>query len=327
MKAKILVYALLALILTTIHLADAQQPKKVARIGYLSPLTPSSDSNRVEVFRQGLRELGYVEGQNIAIEYRLTAGRYDKLSLFAAELVDLKVDLIFAPGATAALAAKNVTKTIPVVMVIGADPVEVGLVESLARPGGNVTGFASIDRELNAKRLELLKEIVPRVTIVAVLGNATQTNFRPQLQALEVVARSMGVQLQPLEVRSPDDFDGAFLAAIKGRAGALIEMPSQMFYTHREQIADLARKSRLPAISSFIHFPEAGGLVSYGTNLLEMDRRAATYVDKILKGTKPADLPVEQPMKFELIINLKTAKQIGLTIPPNVLARADKVLK
>jgi putative tryptophan/tyrosine transport system substrate-binding protein len=235
--------------------------------------------------------------------------------------------LIFAPGATAALAAKNVTKTIPVVMIIGADPVEVGLVESLARPAGNFTGFASIDRELNAKRLEVLKEIVPRVTIVAVLGNATQTNFRPQLQALEVVARSMGVQLQPLEVRSPDDFDGAFLAAIKGRAGALIEMPSQMFYTHREQIADLARKSRLPAISSFIHFPEAGGLVSYGTNLLEMDRRAATYVDKILKGTKPADLPVEQPMKFELIINLKTAKQIGLTIPPNVLARADKVLK
>ena len=327
MKAKILVYALPALILTTIHL-QAQQPTKVPRIGFLTGVSPPTNSARHEAFRQGLRELGYAEGKNIVIDWRSAEGKFDRLPALAAELVRLKVDIIVTGGGATTRAAKEMTTTIPIVMAQDGDPVGNGFVASLARPGGNITGLATFAPELSGKRLELLKEIVPRLSRVAVLGNSTQPANAQTLREVELAAKAFGVQLQYLDILGPKDIATAFQAASKGRADAvLILVPGLVATSERSQIAHLAVKSRLPVIYDRPEAVEEGGLMSYGVSTVDLDRRAATYVDKILKGAKPADLPVEQPTKFEFIINLKTAKQIGLTIPPNVLARADKVIK
>jgi putative ABC transport system substrate-binding protein len=319
---------LLAVVLLALGvIAEAQQPKKVPRIGYLGAASPSASSERIEAFRQGLRELGYVEGKNIVIEYRYPEGKPDRLPALAAELVRLKVDVIITSGPSVTRAAKEATVTIPIVMTNDNDPVGNGFVASLARPGGNITGLSNLGRELSGKRLELLKEIVPRLSRVAVLGTSTSPGNAQNLKEMELAAGVLAVKLQYLDVLAPKDIETAFGAARKGRAEAILVLDSSVFGPQRTQIVGLAVKSRLPAIYHRSGFVEAGGLMSYGVSFTDMDRRAATYVDKILKGAKPADLPVEQPTKFEFIINLKAAKQIGLTIPPNVLARADKLIK
>jgi putative ABC transport system substrate-binding protein len=307
--------------------ANAQQTKKVPRIGILPPGPISERVHLWDAFRQGLRELGYVEGQNITLVFPSGEVKPERLPQLAAELVSLKVDVIVAAATVAVQAAKEATKTIPIVTPITTDPVETGLVASLARPGGNITGLSYMSSDLSGKRVDLLKEVVPKVSRIAVLSSPSSVNAPPQMRETEAAARSLGVQLQPLEVRGLDDFERVFQAATKERAGALITLDDAFVFTHRTRIVKLAAKSRLPAIYGFREFVDAGGLMSYAANLSEMYRRAATYVDKILKGTKPADLPVEQPIKFEFIVNLKAAKQIGLTIPPNVVARADKVIK
>ena len=326
MKAKILVYALPALILTTIQLAEAQQPTKIPQIGYL--MTRSLDPVRTEALRQGLREFGYVEGKTIVIEWRSAEGKLDRLPALAAELVRLKVDVIVTSGPTPTSAAKEATVTIPIVMTQDTDPVANGFVASLARPGGNITGLSTLAPELNGKRLELLKEIIPKLSRVAVFGTSTQPGNAQSLKEVDLAAKAFGVKLQYVDVLSPKDIESAFRAASKGRAEAVLMMvASAVAGNHRTEIIGLAVKSRLPVIYTFLSYVEAGGLMTYGVNLTDLDRRAATYVDKILKGTKPADLPVEQPKKFEFIINLKAANQIGLTIPPNVLVRADRVIR
>ena len=326
MKAKILVHALPALILTAIHLAEAQQPTKIPQIGYL--MTRSLDPVRTEALRQGLRELGYVEGKTIVIEWRSAEGKLDRLPALAAELVHLKVNVIVTSGPTPTSAAKEATVTIPIVMTQDTDPVANGFVASLARPGGNITGLSTLAPELNGKRLELLKEIVPKLSRVAVFGTSTQPGNAQSLKEVDLAAKAFGVKLQYVDVLSPKDIESAFRAASKGRAEAVLMMvASAVAGDHRTEIIDLAVKSRLPVIYPFPSYVEAGGLMFYGANLNDLDRRAATYIDKILKGVKPADLPVEQPKKFEFIINLRAAKQIGLTIPPNVLVRADKVIR
>jgi ABC-type uncharacterized transport system substrate-binding protein len=274
-----------------------------------------------------MRELGYVEGQNITLVFPSAEVTPERLPHLAAELVSLKVDVIVAAGTPAVQAAKEATKTIPIVTPITTEPLETGLVASLARPGGNITGLSYMSSDLSGKRLELLREVVPGVSRIAVLSNPSSATVPPMMRKTEVAARALGVQLQRLEVHGPDDFERVFQAATKERAGALITLDDAFAFTQRTRIVKLATKNRLPAIYGFREFVEVGGLMSYAANLSDMYRRAATYVDKILKGTKPADLPVEQPMKFELVINLKTAEQIGLTIPPNVLVRADKVIK
>jgi putative ABC transport system substrate-binding protein len=308
--------------------AEAQQPTKIPRIGFLFNLSTSTASARREAFRQGLRELGYVEGKNIIIEFRYAEGKYDRLPALAAELVRLKVDIIITGGAPATRAAKEATSTIPIVMTQSGDPVGSGFVASLAQPGGNITGLSTLAPELWGKRLELLKEIVPRLSRVAVFGNSSTPDNAPSLREVELAAGALKVQLQYLDVPSPKDIETAFRAAVKGRAEAgLMLVGGAITRAHQTQVLDLAVKSRLPVMYSQPEIIEAGGLMTYGVNNLDLDRRAATYVDKILKGRKPADLPVEQPMKFEFIINLKAAKQIGLTIPPNVLVRADRVIR
>jgi putative ABC transport system substrate-binding protein len=306
--------------------ANAQQPK-VFRIGYLSVLSPSSDSTRIEAFRQGLRELGYVEGQSIAIEPRYAEGKLDRLPDLGGELVRLKVDVIVVGGSTATRAAKNITKLIPVVMAHGSDPVELGFVASLARPGGNITGLTHLAPELGGKRLELLKDILAQLSRVAVLTDPGTGGHAPQIKELEVAGRALGLQLRSVEVRGANDLESAFSAMTTGRAGAFIALQQPTLDRLRERIVDLAAKNRLPAMYPNSEYVETGGLMSYAADLVAMFRRAATHVDKILKGAKPADIPVEQPTKFELVINLKAAKQIGLTIPPNVLARADRVIR
>jgi putative ABC transport system substrate-binding protein len=306
--------------------ARAQQPAKVPRIGVLVPGSQSAFSIRTDAFRHGLRELGYVEGQNIVIEYRYAEGKTDRLPDLATELIRLlKVDVILTASIPPVLATKKASSTIPIVFAAVNDPVASGLVDSLARPGGNITGLTNLSPDLDGKRLELLKETFPKVTRVGYLWNpeAPATGLR----GMQATAPGLGVQLQSLEVRTANDFESAFEAALRGQAHAIITLPSPVFITHQKRIVDFANKSRLPAIYSFSDFADTGGLMSYAPSLLENWRRAATYVDKILKGSKPADLPVEQPTKFELVINLKTSKQIGVTIPPNVLARADKVIK
>jgi putative ABC transport system substrate-binding protein len=308
--------------------AQAQFPTKVPRIGYLTGGSPSSISGRVEAFRQGLRELGYVEGKNIIIEYRYAEGKLDRLKELAAELVRLQVDVIVTAGGQSTPPAKEATSTIPIVMSHDPDPVASGFVASLARPGGNITGLSSLAPELSGKRLELLKEIVPRLSHVAVIGTSTNSGNAQSLNELELAARAFGVNLQYLDVLSPKDFETIFQVAGKGRADAvLLLVAGTVAAAHRTKIAELAVKSRLPVIYNRREYVEAGGLLTYSVSVTDLDRRAATYVDKVLKGAKPADLPVEQPTKFELVINLKAAKQIGLTIPPNVLARADRVIK
>jgi putative ABC transport system substrate-binding protein len=302
--------------------SQAQQPGKVPHIGFLS----LSGANQ-EAFRQGLRDLGYIEGKNIAIESRTAANRADRLSVLAGELVDLKVDVIVAAGSQAVHAAQRTTKSIPIVMTSSSDPVGTGFVASLAHPGGNITGLSLVGPDLSTKRLEMLKEVILGVSRVAVFWNPDDPAAKISLRETEDAAKAQAMHLQILEIREASDFESAFRAANKGRARALILLPAPIVATQAKQIAELALKNNLPAISPVSEFPNAGGLMSYGANLADLYRRAATYVDKILKGAKPADLPVEQPTKFELVINLKTAKQIGLTIPPNVLARADKVIK
>ena len=308
-------------------IAEAQQPKKVPRIGYLSTADPASESTRSEAIRLALRELGYIEGQNIAIEYRYAEGKHDRLPELAAELVRLKVDIIVvAGGADAVRAAKNATKTIPIVMMgAGIDPVEAGLVESLARPGGNVTGITNLTRELGGKRLELLKEAVPKLARVAVLYDpATPATVHEVKEVLPVAARALGLTLQPWEVRAADDFERVFAALNKQRPDGLYVTGGPLMGANQKRIADFALKSRLPSMYSSREAVDAGGLMSYGADLADSYRRVAYYVDRILKGAKPADLPVEQPTKFELVINLKTAKQIGADDSAGVLARADK---
>jgi ABC-type uncharacterized transport system substrate-binding protein len=314
-------------LLAVAGIAEPQQLTKIPRIGFLGATSPAALAARVQAFRQGLHELGYVEGKNIVLEYRWAEGRNERLPDLAAELVRLKVDVIVTAGPTDNRAAKEATNTIPIVMAQDNDPVGNRLVASLGRPGGNITGLATLTPELSGKRLEILKEIVPRLSRVAVLGTSIQPGNAQALRETELAAGALAVQLQYLEVGGPEDIETAFRGASKRRAEAILLLASYVFNIHRIQTLDLALKSRLPAIYRTSEFVEDGGLLSYGVNIAELYRRAATYVDKILKGAKPADLPVEQPTKFELVINLKTAKQIGLTIPPNVLVRADRVIK
>jgi ABC-type uncharacterized transport system substrate-binding protein len=306
-------------------LVEAQQPKKVPRIGWLGAARTSS--SRIEAFRQGLHELGYAEGKNIVIEYRYAEGKLDRLPAFAADLVRLKVDVIVAGSPQATRSAKQATSTIPIVMAFDDDPVGSGFVASLARPGGNITGLSTLFPEMSGKQLELLKEIVPALSRVAVLGNATQPGNPQALREINIDADGLGVQIQYLEVRGPKDIETAFGEASKEHADAVLVLSTSILYFNRRQVSNLAVKSRLPTIYGRPEYLDEGGLVYYGPSYTDLYRRAAVYVDKILKGAKPADLPVEQPTKFELIINLKAAKQIGLTIPPNVLARADRVIK
>jgi len=327
-KAGVLSILFAAVLLAVAVIADAQQPKKVPRIGYFQAPPPSAVAARTEAFRQGLRELGYVEGKNIVIEWRFAEGKSERVPALAAELVHLKVDVIVSGGSVLTRAAKEATVTIPIVMAQDIDPVGNGFVASLARPGGNITGLSTLAPEISGKRLELLKEIVPKFSRVAVLGTSTQPGNAQQLRETELAAGAFGVKLQYIDVLSSKDIETAFRAASKGRADAVLMMVAgAVAAAHRTQFAELAVKSRLPTMYPQKSYVEAGGLMNYGVSFTDLDRRAATYVDKILKGAKPADLPVEQPKKFELIINLKAAKQIGLTIPPNVLVRADRVIR
>ena len=307
--------------------ARAQQPKKIPRIGWLEISSPTPEVLRlIGLFRKGLRDLGWVEGQNLAIEYRYAEGKAERLPKLAAELVRLKVDLIVTHSGIAIRAAKEATQTIPIVMVVSGDPVADGTVASLARPGGNITGLSILSPELSGKRLELLKEIIPGLSRVAVLRDPKMHG--PAWKEVTAVALFLQLKLQALDVRGPDDLARLFEVARKERAQALLTLPHPLFSRdYRTMIVELATKNRLPAMYSNIEFPEVGGLMAYGADSSDNFRRAAIYVDKILKGTKPADLPVEQPMRFEFVINLIAAKQIGLTIPPNVLVRANRVIR
>jgi ABC-type uncharacterized transport system substrate-binding protein len=327
MTSKIVICLLLTFFLLTVSLAQAQQSTKIPRIGFLSATSPSAMAARNEAFRQGLRELGYVEGKNIVIEYRSADGKVDRLPALASELVRLKVDIIVTPGASPTRAAKAATSTIPIIMTQDGDPVGNGFVASLARPGGNITGLSTLAPELGGKRLELLKEVVPKLSRVAVFGNSTAPGYAPMIREMEVAANALKVQLQYQNILDSKDIGTSFRAASKGRADAVVTLATAILSNQRAQIVELATKNRLPAIYHNSPFVEAGGLMTYGVSVIDLDRRAAVYVDKVLKGAKPADLPVEQPQKFEFIINLKAAKQIGLTIPPNVLARADRVIR
>jgi ABC-type uncharacterized transport system substrate-binding protein len=328
MAIKTVVVLLVGLALPSLRVAQAQQPTKTPRIGYIAIAFPSSTPARIEAFRQGLRELGYVEGKNIVIESRYAEGKLDRLPALAAELVRLKVDVIVTTGAVITRAAKEATVTIPIVMTNDTDPVSNGFVASLARPGGNITGLATLAPELSGKRLELLKEIVPKLSSVAVLGSSPGPGNAQNLKETELAAGALGVKIQYLDVLGPKDIETAFRVASKARADAVLVLSSAVISSQRTQVlVDLAVKNRLPVTYPRPEHVEDGGLMTYGPNVNDLFRRAATYVDRILKGAKPADLPVEQPKKFEFVINLKAAKQIGLTIPPNVLARADKVIK
>jgi len=330
-KSTALFLALSALVFALGLSAEAQQSKKIPRIVFLSARgepSPSTPDPNGQAFRQGLRDLGYIEGKNILVEYRYTGGMTDRVPKLVDELVRLKVDVLVTTSTVAIRAAKQVTKTIPIVMVTSVDPVATGLVDSLARPGGNITGNTRLTRELSGKRLELLKEVVPRISRVGILwSTATAPELATTFKDYDSVAGALKIQLQSLDVRSQNDFEGAIHAAARGRVSALISTSDSVLVPHQKKIADLAIKNRLPSMFERSDAAETGGLMSYSSVDAESFRRAATYVDKILKGAKPGDLPVEQPTKFELIINLKTAKQIGLTIPQSVLYRADRVIR
>ncbi|HXF76954.1 MAG TPA: ABC transporter substrate-binding protein [Methylomirabilota bacterium] len=328
MSGKILVlYCLVITVLLITGSTQAQQPKNIPLIGYLGAGAASVLAARTEAFRQGLHELGYLEGKNILIEYRYAEGKYDRLPDLATELVRLKVDVIVTTGPTSHGPAKAATSTIPIVMAFDPDPVGSGFAASLARPGGNITGLSTLAPEMGGKQLELLKEIVPKLSRVAVIGNSTIPGDAQALRETVLAAGAYEIYLRYLDVRDPKDLAATFQAAAKGRADGLLVLGNPNLNAQRKQVVDLAVKHRLPATYTRPEYIEAGGLVYYGASYPDLFRRAAYYVDKILKGAKPADLPVEQPTKFELIINLKAAKQIGLTIPPKVLARADKVIK
>ena len=329
MKKNTFWVALVALLFALSVPVEAQQPKKVPRIGYLSALEPARETTRSEAIRNGLRELGYIEGQNIAFEYRYSEGQVDRAPNLAVELVRLKVDVIVVAGGDRWIqVAKNATKTIPIVMVgVGRDPVEAGLIESLSRPGGNVTGLTVLTTELGGKRLELLKEAVPKLVHVAVLNAPASPSTRDVKEVLAVAARGLGLTIRSWEVRDADDFEKVFATLNKERPDGLYVAQGQLMNTNQKRIVNLATKSRLPSVYGSREAVDAGGLMSYGADIADSYRLVAWYVDKILKGAKPADLPVQQPTKFELVINLKTAKQIGLTIPQSLLFRADKVIK
>jgi putative ABC transport system substrate-binding protein len=320
-------FALSATLFALCFSAQAQQPKRVPRIGVLMSGSPSSETRRLRALQQGLTELGYVEGKTISFEYRYAEGRPETLPERVAELVRLQVNLLVVDTSNATQAAKDATKTIPVVFTTANDPVGDGQVASLARPGGNLTGFAILALDLNGKRLELLKEAFPEITRVAFLTRMRMGIAEQRFEKAENAAKGLGLRLQFLEGKSADDLESAFDAAKRSGVQAVLAHPSSFVVINRARIIELAAKHRLPTIYSSIEGAEAGGLMSYGPNIVDSYRRAAVYVDKILKGTKPADLPVQQPMKFEFVINLKTAKQIGLTIPPNMLARADRVIR
>ena len=304
----------------------AQAPAKVPRIGFLSSRSPSGVAAWLQAFQAGLRDLGWVEGKNISIEYRYAEGKRARIPDLAADLVRLKVDVIVAPLVGDARAAQRATKAIPIVMAGAADPIALGLVESLARPGGNVTGLTHLSIELSGKRLELLKEMVPKLSRVGVLWNPQSRPAQLAWKEVQLPARQLGVQLLSLELRSADDFDKAFEDATRAHVGALMPLANPVITANLKRIADFAAKSRLPSIFQFSYFADDGGLVAYGPDRADLYQRAATYVDRILKSAKPGDLPVEQPTKFELVINLKTAKAIGISIPPSVLVRADRVI-
>ena len=330
MGKRIFLLALGAMLFALSSPADAQQVARIPRIGFLSVSgDPKAPGPWVEAFRQGLRDLGYTEGKNVLVEYRYIEGKLDRIPSLVAELVQLKIDVLVLVALSSIRAAKQSTKTIPIVMAINGNPVTLGLVDSLARPGGNITGLTSLNRELSGKRLELFNEVVPRISRVGILTDATSTTGSSTgLEEYEAAARAIKMPLQSLKVRGPSpDLEDVFRAAVKARVSALISVRAGVLLPYTKTIADLAIKNRLPLMFEGSGLVEAGGLMSYSPNDTEFYRRAATYVDKILKGAKPADLPVEQPTKFEFVINLKTAKQIGLTIPQTVLYRADRVIK
>jgi len=327
MNRKIIFCLLATVLLSTVSFAQAQQPKKVPRIGFLGNSTAALEANLIGPFREGLRDLGYVDGRNILIEYRWAEGKYERFPTLIAELITLKVELIVTAGTPASLAVKKATTTLPLVMIAVGEPVATGLVTSLARPGGNVTGLTSIAEDLEEKRLELLREVIPKLSHIAVLwnpANRIQVILEKEVQAAAQVLR---MKVLSLEVRAPEEFDNAFAAILRERPGALLVLADRLFLHHRARVMDFATKHRLPGVHAYQELVEAGGLMSYGPSYADMHRRAATYVDKILKGAKPADLPVQRPIKFELVINLKAAKQIGVTIPQSVLYRADRVIK
>jgi putative tryptophan/tyrosine transport system substrate-binding protein len=326
MVKKTVVVLLVGLALASVRLAEAQQPAKVAKIGWLGAFPAASDTGR-EFFGRELRQLGYVEGKNIALDYRYADNKLERLPALANEMVRLKVDVIVTPTTPAAVAAKNATKTIPIVFLNVGDPLAAGLVDSLARPGGNLTGFTNITAVLAGKLLELVKETVPKLTRVAVLWSPQDASSTQQWKESQLAGRELGLQLHSMEVSSADKLESAFNDAVKARSAALAVAGSPVVLSNRKRVVDLAAKNRLPSIYTRRDYVESGGLMSYGADRAEPYRRVALYVDKILKGTKPADLPVEQPTRFELVINLKTAKALGLTIPPVVLMRAEKVIK
>jgi putative ABC transport system substrate-binding protein len=327
MERKIVTVALCTLLFALCFSAEAQQPEKVFRVGFLSSLSPSVVSERVDAFRQGLRELGYVEGKNIVIEYRYAEGNAKRLKELAAELVRLKVDVIVTGGPAVNRPAKEATATIPIVLSFDNDPVGNGFAASLAHPGGNITGLSTHYPEISGKQMELLKETIPKLAHVAVLGNSTVPGNAQALKETALAAEAFRVKLQYLEIQDPREIETAFRAARKGHADAVLVLGSQVVTSHAKQFAELAARNRLPAIYWSPEFVEAGGLMAYSVSITDLFRRAAIYVVKILKGANPGDLPVEQPKKFEFIVNLKAAKQIGLIIPPNVLARADRVIR
>jgi ABC-type uncharacterized transport system substrate-binding protein len=326
MNMKIAIWQLSAFLLvaTPVH---AQQPAKVPRIGYLSGVSPSAEAARRVAFTQGLRELGYIEGKNVAVEYRYSGGKSDRLASLAADLLQLKPDIFVTGGSPSTRAAKAVTNTIPIVMTNDPDPVASGFVAGLARPGGNITGLSTLAPELSGKRLEILGEVVANLSRIAVLATSTSPAYAPVKKEIDLAANVLKLQLYYQDVLDFKDIESAFRAAAKGRAEAVLTLNSGILNSRRTEIVNLAAKHYFPAIYTQAEYVEAGGLMYYGVNLIELSRRAATYVDKILKGAKPADLPVEQAKKFEFIVNLKAAKQIGRTIPPNVLARADRVMR
>jgi putative ABC transport system substrate-binding protein len=327
MNGKILVYLLATFLLTTAAPAQAQPTTKIFRLGYLAGSSLTVNAARIEAFLQGLRELGYLQGKNIALEYRAAEGKSERYPALASELVSLKVDVIVTAGAASTRAAREATSTIPIVMVQDSDPVDSGFVASLARPGGNITGLSTLAPEISGKRLELLKEIVPKLSRVATLGTSNYPGNAQSLKETELAAAAFGVRVQYLDTLGPQDIEPAFRAASRENADAVLLLQSFVLNSHRKQIVNLAIKGRHPAIYYSPEWVKDGGLMSYGVSFTDLNLRAAGYVDKILKGATPADLPVEQPTKFELIINLKAAKRIGLTIPPNVLARADRVIR
>jgi len=327
MTKKILIWILAIFFTANLSVAHAQGPAKIPRIGYLGGSSYTANLARFDAFRQGLRDLGYTEGKNIVIDWRYAEGKLDRLPALAAELVRLKVDVIVSAAPPITRAAKQASATIPIVMAFDDDPVGSGFVASLARPGGNITGLSSLSPEMTGKQLELLKEIIPNLSRVGVLGDVTRPGIPQALREINVAADASRVLVQYLEVRAVKDIETAFQSAVKERAEGVILLGNPLLALHRKETVNLAAKTRLAAIYPRPEFVEEGGLATYGPSMTDLSRRAAAYVDKILKGTKAADLPVEQPMKFEFIVNLKAAKQIGLTIPPNVLVRADRVIK